>query len=239
MDEIEDKFVKLLAEKGLGVNAVQLRQFALYYEQLLIWNKKMNLTNIVEKEQVYIKHFYDSLALSFYLRLNDFHSMVDIGSGAGFPSIPLKIMFPHLKVSIVDSLNKRIQFLKFLVNELALEQIDCIHSRAETLAREDAYRDQYDIAVARAVAKLNVLNELCLPYVCRNGLFIAMKGTDPTEELKEAKHSLQQLKSSAENVYRFTLPIENAERHLIFIRKLAVTPAKYPRMSGDIVKRPL
>jgi 16S rRNA (guanine527-N7)-methyltransferase len=239
MDAIEKQFNELLEKQGITLNENQFKQFALYYEQLVSWNEKMNLTGITEREQVYIKHFYDSVSLSFYVPLNDIFTLVDIGSGAGFPSIPLKIVYPHLKITIIDSLNKRIQFLDNIVSQLNLSDVVCLHGRAEDLARVDKYRDQFDIATARAVAKLNALNELCLPFVKKKGHFIAMKGSDPTDEIQEAKFSFKELKSELLKIYSFELPIEQSKRHIIVIRKYFDTPNKYPRKAGIPLKNPL
>jgi 16S rRNA (guanine527-N7)-methyltransferase len=239
MDAIEIQFSDLLLVQGITLSSYQLKQFSDYYEQLIIWNEKMNLTGITEREQVYIKHFYDSVSLSFYVSLQSVQTLADIGSGAGFPSIPLKIIFPHLKITIVDSLNKRIQFLNHIVNFLHLDNVSCVHGRAEDLARNEKYRDQFDLVTARAVAKLNVLNELCLPFVNKSSLFVAMKGSDPTEELNEAKYSLKQLKANYFKTFSFELPMELAKRHLIVIQKIDATPKLYPRKAGIPSKEPL
>jgi 16S rRNA (guanine527-N7)-methyltransferase len=239
MDEIEIQFSDLLMAQGITLSSYQLKQFSDYYQQLIIWNEKMNLTGITEREQVYIKHFYDSVSLSFYVSLKSVQTLADIGSGAGFPSIPLKIVFPHLKITIIDSLNKRIQFLDHIVNFLHLDNVLSVHGRAEDLARNDKYRDQFDLVTARAVAKLNVLNELCLPFVNKSGFFVAMKGSDPSEELNEAKYSLKQLKANFLKSFSFELPIEFAKRHLILIQKNDVTPKLYPRKAGIPSKEPL
>jgi 16S rRNA (guanine527-N7)-methyltransferase len=239
MDIIVDQFTDLLANKGITLSAAQLSQFERYYEQLIEWNDKMNLTGITDREQVYMKHFYDSVSLSFYIPMTSIQTMIDIGSGAGFPSIPLKIVFPHLHITIVDSLNKRIQFLEHIVNDLNLSAMNCIHSRAEDAGRNLQLRNHYDLATARAVARLSILNELCLPFVKENGLFAAMKGTDIQMELDEAKYSLQQLVSQLLDVHSFELPLEQAKRHIIIIKKNGKTPMKYPRKAGIPGKEPL
>jgi 16S rRNA (guanine527-N7)-methyltransferase len=239
MDAIEKQFNQLLMARGVILSPYQFKQFSDYYEQLIIWNEKMNLTGIIEREQVYIKHFYDSVSLSFYVSLQSIQTLADIGSGAGFPSIPLKIIYPHLQITIVDSLNKRIQFLNHIIKYLHLENVTCIHGRAEDLARNDKYRDRFDLVTARAVARLNVLNELCLPFVIKSGSFIAMKGSDPTDELNEAKYSLKQLKARFSELYSFELPIEQSKRHLIVFQKNDVTPKLYPRKAGLPLKDPL
>jgi 16S rRNA (guanine527-N7)-methyltransferase len=239
MDDFEKQFNQLLLARGVILSPYQFKQFSDYYEQLVIWNEKMNLTGIIEREQVYIKHFYDSVSLSFFVSLDSIQTLADIGSGAGFPSIPLKIIYPHLQITIVDSLNKRIQFLNHIVKFLHLENVSCIHGRAEDLARIDKYRDRFDIVTARAVARLNVLNELCLPFVIKSGRFIAMKGSDPTDELNEANYSLKQLNARFSEVYSFELPIEQSRRHIIVFQKKDVTPKLYPRKAGLPLKDPL
>ncbi|MEX2416668.1 MAG: 16S rRNA (guanine(527)-N(7))-methyltransferase RsmG [Paenibacillaceae bacterium] len=239
MDEVVNRFTSLLEEKGITLTLVQLSQFELYYQELIEWNGKMNLTGITDREQVYIKHFYDSVSLSFFIPMASIQTLIDIGSGAGFPSIPLKIVYPHLKITIVDSLNKRIQFLQHIVKKLELITISCIHSRAEDAARDLMLRNHYDLATARAVARLSVLNELCLPFVRENGLFAAMKGTDVQEEIKEADYSVKQLLSEFKEVHSFELPMEQAQRHIIIIGKNSKTPAKYPRKAGIPSKEPL
>ena len=232
-------FTKLLADKHITLTEQQLHQFETYYRELVTWNEKMNLTGITEREQVYVKHFYDSVSLSFFMSMDDTTSLIDIGSGAGFPSIPLKIVYPHLKVTIVDSLNKRIQFLTHLTGELGLSDVNCLHSRAEDAARLPELRDSFDLATARAVARLNVLNEFCLPFVRKGGYFAAMKGADASEEIREASTSFRELKAELFEDHAFQLPIEQASRHIIVLRKLAATPGKYPRKAGVPLKNPL
>jgi 16S rRNA (guanine527-N7)-methyltransferase len=239
MDEVKVRFAELLRGKGLELTEAHWEQYETYFQELVSWNEKMNLTGITEREQVYIKHFYDSLSLSFYVPMREVATLADIGSGAGFPSLPLKIMFPHLQVTIVDSLNKRIQFLNHLVSKLGLEHVRCIHGRAEDEARKPMLRDAFDLATARAVARLNALNELCLPFVKPGGLFAAMKGSNPEEELKEAAFSLQTLRGEVEAVERFELPVEQSSRHILLIRKTGNTPKAYPRKAGVPLKQPL
>ncbi|TNJ62075.1 16S rRNA (guanine(527)-N(7))-methyltransferase RsmG [Paenibacillus hemerocallicola] len=239
MDEVKRAFDELLAEKNIVLNEKQWNQFEAYYHELVSWNEKMNLTGITEREQVYIKHFYDSLSLSFFVPMSGVASIADIGSGAGFPSIPLKIVYPHLRVTVIDSLNKRIQFLNHLVETLELDHVQCIHGRAEDLARKSELRDSFDLVTARAVARMNVLNEFCLPFVKPSGLFAAMKGSDPEEELREAEFSLKQLRGEKKSTFRFELPIEQSTRHIIVIKKTNATPAKYPRKAGLPLKQPL
>ncbi|MFI2858776.1 16S rRNA (guanine(527)-N(7))-methyltransferase RsmG [Paenibacillus sp. JSM ZJ436] len=239
MDDIQDHFSSLLKEQGIEVSAAQLEQFESYYRILVEWNQKMNLTGITERDQVYTKHFYDSLSLAFHLDVKSISTLADIGSGAGFPGIPLKIAFPHIKLTIVDSLNKRIQFLKHVTEQLGLQQVELIHGRAEEVARKLPYRDGFDLVTARAVARMTLLNEFCLPFTRVGGQFAAMKGSDPAEEVKEASRSLKELRGKLKKVHSFTLPVEESARHIVIIDKMAATPAKYPRKPGMAVKSPL
>lgn len=239
MDPIQTVFVERLASHGISLTDQQLQQFEIYFKELVSWNEKMNLTGITEREQVYTKHFYDSASLSFFLDMNKVSTLADIGSGAGFPSIPLKIVFPHLKVTIVDSLNKRIQFLNHLVEQLDLHDVECIHGRAEDVARQFKCRDQFDVVTARAVARLCVLNEFCLPFVKVGGTFAAMKGTDLTEEIKDAARSFKELKGKVQRVEHFKLPVEESDRHIVLIQKTGPTTGKYPRKAGTPLKSPL
>lgn len=239
MDETLLWFTKRMEESGIPLSARQLDQFELYYRLLVEWNEKMNLTGITERDAVYEKHFFDSASLSFFVNMSNVRNIADIGSGAGFPSIPLKICFPHLKVMIVDSLNKRIQFLTHLKDQLQLEDVLCIHGRAEDVAQLPAHRDGYDLVTARAVARLNVLNEFCLPFVRKGGLFAAMKGSQSDEEVREASYSLKELKSKIKSQHQLSLPNEQSERHIVLIEKLDATPRKYPRKAGTPLKQPL
>ncbi|KGE19991.1 16S rRNA (guanine(527)-N(7))-methyltransferase RsmG [Paenibacillus wynnii] len=239
MDATVMQFTQLLQDKGITLTPLQLEQFETYYKELVSWNEKMNLTGITERDQVYTKHFYDSISLAFHFNINDIKSLADIGSGAGFPGIPLKICFPHLKLTIVDSLSKRISFLQHVTNELKLDGVQLIHGRAEDVARQSGHRDAYDLVTARAVARLSLLNEFCLPFVRKDGWFAAMKGSDPSEELTEAKYSLKELRGRLEKVESFSLPVEESARHIILIQKTGITPAKYPRKAGLPAKTPL
>lgn len=239
MDSVQSQFCALLQEHGIELSARQLQQFERYYEELVSWNEKMNLTGITDREQVYIKHFYDSLSLAFYVSIDKISSLADIGSGAGFPGIPLKICYPHLQLTIVDSLNKRIQFLQHVVDELGLENVQLLHGRAEDLARQSGLRDSFDLVTARAVARMAVLNEFCLPFAKPGGMFVAMKGSDPKDELQEAAFSLSELKGKCIKTPQFVLPMEQSERHLVIANKVAATPKKYPRKAGTPAKTPL
>ncbi|OCT16447.1 16S rRNA (guanine(527)-N(7))-methyltransferase [Paenibacillus pectinilyticus] len=239
MDAIQQQFTELLAKENISLSAQQLDQFEQYYKTLVEWNEKMNLTGITERDQVYLKHFYDSLSVAFNFDFEKISTLADIGSGAGFPSIPLKIAFPHLQVTIVDSLNKRILFLKEIVSQLGLTNMDCVHGRAEDIARLPKYRDHFDLVTARAVAKLQVLNEFCLPFAKNGGTFIAMKGSEIDDEINDSSYSLVELRGKVIKVNRMLLPIEESIRHFVEIRKTAQTPTKYPRKAGLPLKEPL
>lgn len=238
-DKLQNRFVELLQERNIEVNKAQLEQFESYYQELIAWNEKMNLTGITEREEVYIKHFFDSVSLAFFIPFGMISSLADIGSGAGFPGIPLKILFPHIKVVIVDSLNKRIQFLDHLVHTFKLSDVNCVHGRAEDIAMLPQFRDSFDLVTARAVAKLNVLNELCLPFAKVGGLFAAMKGTDPTEEITEASFCSSQLNGRLSKVSFVELPGDQSKRHVVIYEKFKATPKKYPRKAGIPAKSPL
>ena len=235
----KEQFISLLEEKGISLSSQQLSQFDTYYKLLVEWNEKMNLTAITDEEEVYLKHFYDSITASFYVDLNQELSLCDVGAGAGFPSIPLKICFPNLKVTIVDALNKRITFLQNLANELDLKNVHFVHDRAETFGKNADYREKFDLVTARAVARLSVLSELCLPLVKEGGMFVPMKAAAASEELEKGKKALQILGGKLEKVHSFSLPLEESERNILIIKKIKSTPKKYPRKPGTPNKQPL
>ncbi|MCU5746462.1 16S rRNA (guanine(527)-N(7))-methyltransferase RsmG [Staphylococcus sp. SQ8-PEA] len=233
-----DWLTKSLSEHDIELSDKQKEQFQTYYEMLVEWNQKMNLTSITDEAEVYLKHFYDSLTPSFYQDFNQPLSICDVGAGAGFPSIPLKIVFPEIKVTIVDSLNKRIHFLNQLADELKLTDVSFVHDRAESYGKGD-YRESYDIVTARAVARLTVLSELCLPLVKRGGQFIAMKSSKGEEELEDARFAIGLLGGKVREIETFELPEGAGERQMIFIDKRTKTPKKYPRKPGTPNKSPL
>jgi len=225
----------ILEDLGYHLNEEQKTKFATYYKLLITYNEKMNLTAITQEEEVYLKHFYDSLLLDKMVSLTN-QSLLDIGSGAGFPSIPLKIIYPELKITIVDALNKRIIFLKQLCEALDIE-VNLVHARAEEYVYEN--RESFDIVCARAVAKLNVLAELCIPYVKVNGFFIALKGKNALDELEDATSAIKILGAEVTEVKKYYLQDNNNERYLIKIQKKQKTLQKYPRIYGKIKRRPL
>ncbi|WP_125770698.1 16S rRNA (guanine(527)-N(7))-methyltransferase RsmG [Companilactobacillus furfuricola] len=236
-----EEFFEALSTKGIDLSDTQKSQFETYFHELVETNKVMNLTSITEKEQVYLKHFYDSLILDFFddALIKDDLSICDVGSGAGFPSIPLKIVNPNLQVTIIDSLNKRINFLNQLVDKLGLENVNLVHGRAEELGQNKQYRQSFDLVTARAVASMAVLTELCLPFVKKGGQFIAMKADKASEELVEAKFAITTLGGKFEKQAEFELPNGAGSRNLIFVSKTKETPKKYPRKPGTPSRKPL
>ncbi|MEH6905282.1 16S rRNA (guanine(527)-N(7))-methyltransferase RsmG [Neobacillus drentensis] len=228
-----------LKEKGISLTQDQIDQFELYFETLVEWNEKMNLTAITDKAEVYLKHFYDSITASFYFDFTKPFHLCDVGAGAGFPSIPLKIVFPHIEVTIVDSLNKRISFLNHLAKVLKLENVHFIHDRAETFGVNPLYRESFDVVTARAVARMSVLSELCLPLVKTGGHFIAMKAAHANDELEVGQKAITTLGGRLEAMHTFTLPMEESERNILIIKKEKQTPKKYPRKPGTPGKTPI
>ncbi|MBK3496815.1 16S rRNA (guanine(527)-N(7))-methyltransferase RsmG [Viridibacillus sp. YIM B01967] len=235
----EEQFVQALKEQGIELSEGQLKQFHTYFELLIEWNEKMNLTAITDQPSVYLKHFYDSISAAFYMDFNKVQSICDVGAGAGFPSIPIKICFPHLHVTIVDSLNKRIQFLTHLSEQLHLDHVEFVHSRAEDFGQNPKYRERFDLVTARAVARLSVLSELCIPLVKNNGQFVAMKAASGDEEMKDAKKALTILGAKLVDKHSFLLPIEDSERSIFIFNKTKNTPKKYPRKPGVPNKTPI
>lgn len=235
----EQTFIDTLKESGITLTDKQIKQFGTYFEMLVEWNEKINLTAVTEKEEVYLKHFFDSVTPSFYIDFNEFETICDVGAGAGFPSIPLKIVYPHLQITIVDSLNKRIKFLNELAASLDLDKVNFVHDRAETFGKSQQYRESFDLVTARAVARLSVLSELCLPLVKKGGQFVALKGSQGNEELEDAQFAISVLGGEVKTVNEFTLPLEESMRQIITIDKLRQTPKKYPRKPGTPNKEPL
>ncbi|OEF97562.1 16S rRNA methyltransferase G [Desulfuribacillus alkaliarsenatis] len=218
----------------------QIGQFNNYYKLLIDWNEKINLTAITEPEEVFYKHFYDSLTLLIsYPTIKGSKTMIDIGSGAGFPGIPIKILLPELQITFMDSLNKRIKYLQIVANELGLKNCSFVHGRAEELGHKPEYREQFDYAVARAVARLAVLNEYCLPFVKNNGKFYSMKGPDVENEIIEAKKSLNVFNAKLKKTIALELPYQYGNRAIIEIQKIANMPKKYPRKAGTPAKSPI
>lgn len=228
-----------IKELSIVLNDKQIQQFEQYYNILVEWNKVMNLTAITEYEEVVEKHFLDSLTIVNAIHVEKIETLIDVGTGAGFPGIPLKIAFPHLKVTLLDSLNKRIKFLNEVIDLLELNDIKAIHGRAEDYAKQAEYREQYDICVSRAVANLATLSEYCLPYVKVDGLFVPYKSGEIDEELKSSEKAVSILGGKVEEVVKFQLPGTDIGRSFVKIHKIKETKKKYPRKAGMATKEPL
>lgn len=237
METLETMLSEGAAAFSVGIGTEQTARLMKYKELLLEWNTKINLTAIEEDRDIIIKHFIDSLSILPYLR-NAGEKLVDVGTGGGFPGIPVKIVYESTKVLLLDSLDKRINFLKTVIGGLGLEGIDTMHARAEEAGANPVYRESFDVSVARAVANLPVLLEYCLPLVKTGGIFIAMKGSS-TEELEASKKALELLGGGIEEVRELTLPFSDIKRNIIIVRKLRQTPTKYPRKPGKPAKEPL
>lgn len=232
----KEEFVEKLKELNICVTETQLMQFDKYQQLLSEWNQKINLTGITEYEQVYLKHFYDSSTLCKVINLENESTLCDVGTGAGFPGIVLKILFPKLRVTLVDSLEKRIKFLNILIKELNLKGIEAVHYRAEEYAKR--YREKYDVVTARAVSNLSILLEYCIPMVKTGKYFIPLKA-NISQEIKDSDTALRKLDCEIEEICQFNLPIENSVRTILRIKKLKETNKKYPRKYSDIKKKHL
>lgn len=224
---------------GIILSDHQLSQFYKYYEMLIEWNEKMNLTAITEFEEVIKKHFLDSLSIGCILKQDSSISILDIGTGAGFPGIPIKIAFPDTEITLMDSLNKRVNFLNEVIDTLGLEKIEALHGRAEDFAKKGMLRETFDICVSRAVANLSSLSEFCLPYVKAGGIFISYKSEKAMEEIDLSKNAVSILGGGNIFCDTFLLPGTDFSRTLVKIEKIKETPAKYPRKAGTPVKQPL
>ena len=231
----EQEFVMELKKIGIVPTFLQLSQLNHYYELLVEWNEKMNLTGITEKEQVYLKHFYDSATLNLVVELKN-QTLCDVGTGAGFPGIVLKILFPNLKITLVDSLNKRVEFLKTVIQELNLKDIEAIHARIEEYASQN--REKFELVTARAVAPLNVLLEYTIPILKVGNPFIAMKA-NISREILDAQNACKILNCTVEKEHHFLLPKEDSNRTLVVVKKCQKTNTRYPRKFSEIKKRPL
>lgn len=232
-------FQKDLEELHISLDKKQLFQFMSYYELLVEWNRVMNLTAITDFNEVCKKHFIDSLSLVKAYKMNGTISVLDVGTGAGFPGIPLKIAFPDLKITLLDSLNKRIDFLRTVVDNLGLSNIEACHGRAEDYAKEKNFREQFDLCVSRAVSNLSTLSEYCIPYVKIGGYFIAYKSERLAEELKEAEYAISLLGGIVENQTAFQIPNSDIYRSLLVVHKEKETSLNYPRKAGLPLKKPI
>jgi 16S rRNA (guanine527-N7)-methyltransferase len=232
------QFEKRLRALDIRLTNFQKQQFVDYYELLVECNKVMNLTAITEFSEVVKKHFIDSLSIVKILKPEN-EKIVDIGTGAGFPGIPIKIVFPQTRIILLDSLNKRITFLNTVIEKLHLKNITALHGRAEDFGRDDNYREKFDVCVSRAVAKLSILSEYCVPYVVKGGQFIAYKSGKAGEEAAMSENAIKLLGAQIENTIQFILPYTEIERTLVNIRKTQNTIARYPRRAGKPAKEPL
>lgn len=242
MEENGQNAAALLADccekMGVPLTEGQIGQFMAYLALLLEWNKKINLTAITEERAVVLKHFADSLSLAPAIGEGAL-SVIDVGTGAGFPGLPLKIARPEIRLMLLDSLQKRIGFLEEVTAQLGLENVSCVHGRAEEGGQSPAYREKFDLCVSRAVAALPVLLEYCLPFVKTGGYFVALKGPDAERELAESRAALETLGGRLSEIRNAAIPGTNLAHKLVFIEKTAATPAQYPRKAGKITKKPL
>lgn len=236
-----EKFVLELSKHNFELTDKQKQQFKLYFKMLIEVNEHVNLTRITEEDEVYLKHFYDSITplFTFGAVFKDGATLCDVGAGAGFPSIPLKILKPGLKVTIVDSLQKRLNFLKDLISELGLTDVELVHGRAEDVGQNKLYRERFDIVTARAVARMSVLSEYCLPLVKKGGYFVALKGPKAEDELDDGKKALEVLGGKLIKDEELTLPENEEERTLVLVQKVKSTPKKYPRQAGTPRRKPI
>lgn len=237
----KEEFKKSLFEKAskidIELNEEQLEMFYLYMNLLLEWNEKINLTAITEPQEIIIKHFIDSLTISKYIKNKQ--NLIDVGTGAGFPGIPLKIVNEDIKITLLDSLNKRINFLNEVIEKLNLKNIEAKHGRVEEFGKNENYREKYDIATSRAVANLTTLSEYLIPLVNIGGEVISMKGQEIKEEVTNAKNAIKILGGKIINIDEFYLPDSDIKRSIIIIKKVEKTPAKYPRKPGTPAKEPI
>lgn len=234
-------FAEELANYGFKLSSKQKEQFATYYNKLIEFNKKVNLTRITDKNEVYLKHFFDSITplLEFSDLFKGEKSLCDVGAGAGFPSLPIKILCPDLSITIVDSLGKRLKFLDELVSDLSLDKVTLVHSRAEDAGQNKNLREKFDLVTGRAVARMSVLSEYCLPLAKVDGYLVALRGPKAQDELAEAKNAIEVLGGSVKEVKELTLPDTDDERTLIVVKKVKATPKKYPRQAGTPNRKPL
>jgi 16S rRNA (guanine527-N7)-methyltransferase len=233
------KFEEKLSALGIVLDDRQKEQFDLFYEILVEWNEFMNLTGITEYEEVNEKHFVDSVSIVKAMDMKSVKSVIDVGTGAGFPGIPLKIVFPELEVVLLDSLNKRVKFLNAVIEKLQLKGIRAIHGRAEDYAKQQEYREQFDLCVSRAVANLATLSEYCLPYVKKDGVFLPYKSGEIDEEVVQAKKAVTILGGTLREVIKFQLPGSEIGRSFVKIEKVKPTAKRYPRKAGLPAKEPL
>lgn len=235
--EFNKKMQEKSSELDINFSVEQLEKFYRYMELLIEWNEKMNLTAIIEPNEIILKHFVDSLTIIKYLK--NAKTLVDVGTGAGFPGIPVAIMMSNLEITLVDSLNKRLIFLEEVIKELKLTNVKLVHSRAEEFGQNKMYREKFDIATSRAVANLSTLSEYLIPLVKINGNIISMKAAQAEEEIEQAKNAIKELGGKINKIKEFNLPQSDIGRTIILISKEKQTPAKYPRKAGTPNKEPI
>lgn len=236
-EEFFQKIGDLSLELDIKLDEEQKEKFYKYMELLIEWNEKINLTAIIDPNEIILKHFVDSITISKYIKENSY--VIDMGTGAGFPGIPLKIIRPDIKMVLADSLNKRITFLKEVIEKLELDNIEAVHARAEEIGKNKKYREKFDVATSRAVANLSTLSEYLLPLIKVSGKSLSMKGPNSAEELEQSKNAIKVLGGTIEKVYEFELPNSNIERTIIEIKKIKSTPIKYPRKAGTPSRDPI
>ena len=234
-----DQFEKDLKSFNVELTELQIKQFLKYYELLVEWNEFMNLTAITEYEDVMKKHFVDSLSLIKAYDVSKSSTVIDVGTGAGFPGLALKIAYPNLKVTLLDSLNKRMNFLNYVIEQLGLENVETVHGRAEDFAKPGKLREKFDVCVSRAVANLTSLSEYCLPFIKMGGKFISYKSEKMNEEMENAKKAISVLGGKYDRCEEFLLPESDIFRNLVVIKKVKETPKKYPRKAGLPTKEPI
>lgn len=236
---MKEKLRVLCEKNGIQLSDEQLKQFSIFYNHMIEMNQVMNLTSITEEDEVILKHFYDSMSVIKYYDFHDQMNVIDVGTGAGFPGIPLAILLPNVQFTLMDSLNKRITFLKEVVQKCGLKNVECIHSRAEELAKDGDYRENYDVCVSRAVANLSVLLEYCIPFIKKGGKFISYKSISSEEELTDSKNAQNKLCCKLKENISFELPDTDIKRNFLLFEKFDHTADKYPRNNGIPRKKPL
>lgn len=236
---MKEKLYELCKNNEIDLSDKQLEQFQIFYDYMIEMNQVMNLTSITEEDEVILKHFYDSMSVVKHYDFNQGEYVIDVGTGAGFPGIPLAILLPGIQFTLMDSLNKRITFLKDVVEKCGLKNVECIHSRAEELAKDEKYREKYDICVSRAVANLSILLEYCIPFIKKGGKFISYKSISSEEELSASKNAQNKLCCKLKNNISFELPDTDNKRNFLIFEKFDHTASKYPRNNGIPRKKPL
>ncbi len=237
MEEFKQNMKQYAKKIGIVLEEEQIEQFYQYEKLLLIWNEKINLTAITKPEEIILKHFIDSITIAKYIGANK--TLIDVGTGAGFPGIPLKIIRKDIQITLLDSLNKRVQFLNEIIKQLELKEVETIHGRVEEFGKNKKYREKFDYATSRAVANLTTLSEYLLPLVKIEGKCICMKGSTVKEEIDQSQKAIAILGGKIEEIEAFQLPESDIDRHIVLLRKIKQTPAKYPRKPGTPSKEPI